>query len=583
MRKLYMFCWLFISCLAFAQVTFRAVTGKEKVAVGESFELNFVLTLENDANIGVINYPSFKGLKMIGRKRGRQLSIINGEKTIQNVETIILRPEKKGKIRIGKASIIVDDKEYETNDVVIHVTDAPKISSRNKANQVVFLDVELSQDTAYLNEPIYATVKLYSKSYDVLRRRSDLDIPSLNKIQIKQLPSPNDEYRDITQEELNNQLYISEVLGKYTLTPQRTGELTVPPFSVRVVIPIDFFDEKIVELYSPQREIKVKRLPSHAPKSFKGAVGEFTFRTYVNNKNNLEQNKAFEVVMELTGTGNLSGIDLPKLSLNDDLETYTPKRKKAYKEEDNMQSGKIVDTYIVVPQYGGTYEIPQAEFSYFNPNTAKYVTLQSNKIELNVSGDEKELNNEDSPLANEENIAPSDSVVYDLHDEGGFSKDTPDSKEVEITQKTKDTKDKKYNSLIYISLVALAGLIFIFYLSKKRKKERKARLAKGLLSKAVLKKNLAELKAFYKQKQTSEFCGKAQELLKNIVAFYTKDSKLKTEEESYTLLKEHKTESYAETWKETHQNLQMIQYAGVNKENLNRILINCEDLVKQTK
>ena len=580
--KLYIFILFFFSYLAFGQITFRAIPGKDRVQEGEDFELSFVLTLKEQANIGPINYPSFNGFKMIGRKRSQQLNIVNGEKSIQNVETLILRPERKGKIKIGKASIKANDEVYETNEVIINVTDIPRNSSRNKANQIVFLDIELSQDSAYLNEPVYATVKLYSKSYDALRRRSDVEVPSLNKFQVKQLPLPTD-YRDISQEMIDNQVYVSETVGKYVLMPQRTGLITVPSFAVRVAVPIDFFEERVIELYSPEQELRVRKLPKNAPKSFKGAVGDFTFNTYAD-KNNLEENKAFEVKVELLGKGNLSLIELPKLNLKEDLEVYKPKRQDAYKEIDNIQKGKIVDTYVVVPQYGGEYEIPRVEFAYFNPNTGKYVTLQSENITLNIKGEPKQSLDSASLAKNEMNEmgqGSGKSEAFILKDEINGIKDTAKALQKKWSNKNKD--QNKYNNILIYSIfgiMALGGIAFILYfLFKNRKKEEKA----IHISKSDLKKNLNELKALHNQKETTGFSKKAQDLLQNIVVFYSSSLEMKTQEEVCNLLREHKTESYANLWKETYQSLQMVQYAGMSKENLNLILNNCEELVRQIK
>jgi hypothetical protein len=40
-------------------------------------------------------------------------------------------------------------------------------------------------------------------------------------------------------------------------------------------------------------------------------------------------------------------------------------------------SGKISDTYTIVPQFKGNYPVSKLEFSYFNPKTAQYYTLNS--------------------------------------------------------------------------------------------------------------------------------------------------------------------------------------------------------------
>ncbi|MCK0204046.1 BatD family protein, partial [Ornithobacterium rhinotracheale] len=136
--------------------------------------------------------------------------------------------------------------------------------------------------------------------------------------------------------------------------------------------------------------------PANAPKTFNGAVGNFVLKTYVQKKN-LRQNKAFEIEVELEGEGSFSTINLPKLKLNKELEVYPPRRREAFKPLNGTEKGKIVDSYVVVPQYGGTYDIPSVEFAYFDLDKKKYVTLHSNAEQVQVEGEPNEnINLEDS-------------------------------------------------------------------------------------------------------------------------------------------------------------------------------------------
>ena len=46
--------------------------------------------------------------------------------------------------------------------------------------------------------------------------------------------------------------------------------------------------------------------------------------------------------------------------------------------------GKISDSYTVVPEYKGKYKIPEVEFSYFDPNQEKYITITSEPLIIDV-------------------------------------------------------------------------------------------------------------------------------------------------------------------------------------------------------
>uniref|UniRef100_UPI0039A5177D BatD family protein n=1 Tax=Ornithobacterium rhinotracheale TaxID=28251 RepID=UPI0039A5177D len=564
-----------LSCFGYSQYSFMAVPNKDRVQEGEDFELNFIVTLGDNADMGSIKYPSFNGLKMIGRRQGQQINIINGEKTIQHIETILLRAEKKGKIKIGRASIKINHRLYETSPVQIMVTDAPRVAQRNNYdNQLVFLDLDLSQHSVFPNEPIYATLKLYAKSFEALRRRSDVGAPILDNFEVKQIHSPNSDYRDIKQEVYNNQTYVSEVVGKYILLPQKTGNLDISPFLIQVAIPIDFFDEKIVELYSPEKSIEVKNFPAHAPKSFNGAVGNFALRTYVQ-KDNLKQNKAFEIEVELEGEGSFSAINLPKLKLNKELEMYPPRRREAFKPLNGTEKGKIVDSYVVVPQYGGTYEIPAVEFSYFDLEQNKYITLHTEAQQIKVEG---EIN---------QNRAPEDSLSTAIPADSTTLLSTPreqlPSKKNQVQPPSTSTLPQaqgkestpKYGWLWAAGALILVIPLFLLFFKKKQN----AQPENTLPTIITLKDIKREWNAV--QHTSDDFYRKTEHILQQIVQLYSQDPSLKTQDEAVAILKKHKNEDFATAWERLYQRVQMAQYAGRGEASGREIAAACSDLIKE--
>lgn len=568
-----------LSCFGYGQYSFMAFTNKERVQVGEDFELNFVITLNDNADVGNIKYPPFNGVRMIGRRQGQQINIINGEKTIQNIETLILRPEKKGKIKIGSASVKINHRYFETTPIYITVSDAPRISTRNSfGNQLVFLDLDLSQGAAFPNEPIYATVKLYAKSFEVLRRRSDIDAPILDNFEVKQIPLPNNDYRDIKQEVYNNQTYVSEVVGKYILLPQKTGNLYIHPFLIKVAIPIDLFDEKIVELYSPERSVEVRNFPAHAPKSFKGAVGNFALKTYVQ-KDNLKQNKAFEIEVELEGEGSFSTINLPKLDLSKDLEVYPPRLREAFKPLNGTEKGKIVDSYVVVPQYGGSYEIPSVEFSYFDLEKKKYVTLHSNVENIQVEGEPNEnLNLQDSISM----AVPMDSVAV-IHSprEQGHGAQVPNvSRDAQHSTLNTPNDTEKTEVNLWPWIMAIVGGVLLaisvfFFLFKKKKNQSKAQ--PPIITAKDIKNNWNNVKTNH---TGGDFYRETEYILQEIVLLYSQEVGNKSEDEAVKILKTHKNDNFAAAWQALHQKVQMAQYAGINEEHQREIVVACSDLIK---
>lgn len=66
------------------------------------------------------------------------------------------------------------------------------------------------------------------------------------------------------------------------------------------------------------------------------------------------------------------------------MEVYDPEFKESINTTLVGMQGRVSDNYTVVPQNRGKYPIPSISFSYFNPQTRKYHTVQSDEIVLNV-------------------------------------------------------------------------------------------------------------------------------------------------------------------------------------------------------
>src|SRR5690606_5658378 len=98
----------------------------------------------------------------------------------------------------------------------------------------------------------------------------------------------------------------------------------------------------------------------------------------------LDASESFQATVEVTGNGNLKLFNLPKLTLPSSLEVYEPEHSESVRTDLTGMQGRIADAYTVVPQYKGKYPIPSISFSYFDPKTETYKTLNSTEIVIDV-------------------------------------------------------------------------------------------------------------------------------------------------------------------------------------------------------
>jgi hypothetical protein len=76
--------------------------------------------------------------------------------------------------------------------------------------------------------------------------------------------------------------------------------------------------------------------------------------------------------------------DLPKPVAPNALEMYDAVHKEQVNTGLSGMTGKIVDSYTIVPQYKGKYPIKPMQFSYFDLGSGTYKTITSEEILINV-------------------------------------------------------------------------------------------------------------------------------------------------------------------------------------------------------
>jgi hypothetical protein len=154
------------------------------------------------------------------------------------------------------------------------------------------------------------------------------------------------------------------------------------------------------------RTINVKPLPENGkPTDFSGAVGDFDFKLE-SNKQTLKATEALELKVVVSGKGNLKLFKLPELVLPSALEVYEPEHNESVRTRSSGMQGFISDTYTVVPNYQGSYPIPNMSFSYFDLKTKRYKTLTSERLVIEVNEGPLATNNGNSGSVSENVITP---------------------------------------------------------------------------------------------------------------------------------------------------------------------------------
>ena len=392
-RILTLICLLVIN-FSFSQIKFEAEVSKNNLGVNENLRVDFKMNKDGDN----FNPPSFDGFSVVGGpNQSVSNSWINGVRSFSKTYSYFLSPLKKGKYTIGQASIEIDGDIYKTMPIQVNVTEAVQ-SSVSPNNPVSFLNddielnIEVSKSETYLNEPISVEFKLLFNPKINVTNLGEIDSPEFNNFWSQNIKIPRLEIKSTSYK---GQRYNYVTWKRTLLFPQKSGNLELLPLTLDVTVDVptnrrDFFGNVIYtqtskKVSSKKKNIKVKEFPSEGkPESFNGAVGKFDVSLF-SSKSELKATESFQLELKVNGRGNLKLFTLPEIKVPSSLEKYDPEFKEDIKSSMSGMNGQISNTYTIVPQFQGKYPIPAVEFSYFDPEAKKYVTIKTNESIVDVT------------------------------------------------------------------------------------------------------------------------------------------------------------------------------------------------------
>lgn len=402
---------LIATVIAWGQTTFT-VNAPQRVAEGEKFAVTF--RLKNGEGSG-LKAPNINGCSLVfgpAVSSSKSFSVINGKTSSSSVYdyTYTFRADKAGTYTIGEASITVDGKKLTTRPVQITVVKGnPQSSNSSNQNSAavdfddistqsaekpvsandVFVRIILSRNSAYEQEAVECTIKLYTK-YSISSFFPTKQ-PSFDGFLIEELnlqPSLNQ------VEEFNGQRYMTAILKKCIIFPQKSGKLTINSgnYDINVVqydnVNMGLFTvqnprERKIQVSSNSASVNILPLPSPQPEGFNGAVGKFEVSTRIIG-NNFRTNDPASLIYTITGTGNIKYIKEPVIDFPSEFEQYSPKMDVKTNIAGNSITGTATIEYTFVPQAVGDFVIGGDKFVYFDVDKKTYVTIDTPSYPVKV-------------------------------------------------------------------------------------------------------------------------------------------------------------------------------------------------------
>ena len=403
--------------VAYAQTDIK-VEVHRVVEVGEQFNVTFIIEGEN--SVSDFSWSPSEDFQLLwGPQSGRSSSIqvINGKttKSVQSTYTYVLRASEAGKFIIPPATAKVKKNEISSKPVTVEVVAGQKPSGQPQASQPqqsqsrtqgqqgvrsgdIFLVLSLDRRNVVVGEPVIATLKLYQRVN--IAGFEGVTFPSFNGFWSQELEAPTN--IEFERETYDGQIYNGALLRKFVIIPQHAGKVTVDPAELICLVNIrvssgtgsifdGFFDDYRTirqKVASKPVDINVSALPAGAPASFAGGVGEFGISARLS-KNVLKTHEAGSLIVTVSGKGNVSLLEAPKVTFPPDMEVYDTKT------SDKIDKGGLAGSktyeFPFIPRSHGDFVIEPIRYTYYDVNQKKYVTLQTQPLDITVEkGNETE-------------------------------------------------------------------------------------------------------------------------------------------------------------------------------------------------
>lgn len=432
MKKTAIIFFCLLSCIvAGAQVVFKTIVPQPYVIEGEPFRVQYVA--QGADVVGNFTAPPFDGFRVVSGPEvytGKASGFFGQPRQLKNT-VYTLEPIKPGRYPIPGAVAIINGKTYSSNDVWVNVVsrqDAdrnrkqeettdnsayllkPGEDPYEKIRQNLFVKVMVNKKKCFPGEPVVATIKLYSR----LQSKSDIvKNPGLYGFTVYDMIGLSDKV--VAVESVNGRLFDVHTIRKVQLYPLQPGSFSIDPMEIKNRVEFSrsgvsrkteqeiiegVFDEKEpappagVEVFESNISteaipITVKPLPdSNRPDDFNGATGRFTMTASLE-KNELAKNEEGYLVVTLKGKGNFTQLTPPVVEWPAGIEGFDPTITESIDKTTVPLAGVKTYRYAFVSSKPGTYELPAASFSFFDPDTNTYKTLRTDSKRVAVSTKEK--------------------------------------------------------------------------------------------------------------------------------------------------------------------------------------------------
>jgi len=444
--------FIFTSVISYGQINFSVTPDKTDYNGKEVINLTIVLEMNGSEynQQTPLRLPDLSKFNIIGSG-----SVNNGfmdpeTNTVvtQTVTRLALEPKQKGKVKIGSVLVTINNRIYKTEPFDVFIKDIEKKTVASNVSKEVYLNMEIEDRDVYQDQATLAVLKVYSKNMDNLRRVKNINLPEQENIDVHPV--------SFVKSEIDPSGYgnmASQILAVFMVFPNEAGYVEIPGVSASV----NTFN-KNNNIVSNKVKLNVKKLPEGSPECFKNAVGNFNVSILNASKEKVEVKKPINIVVRVTGEGNITDMELPKIVASPDYEIFAPKITSNVAAGTTGMKGEILANYVIVPKKAGEISIKTEQFAFFNPADKEYVDLGQQTLALNAFSHDQ--------------ILESRTTVEKVNEYTNNLLETVNTPVLKTTSFKVKEKSKFHWNILLTNIAILLGLFIVYLLFKTWQKKR---------------------------------------------------------------------------------------------------------------
>ena len=385
-----------------ATIQFEASVDRTRASQSEPIRLTLLIT--SDKQLSQVT-PAFdlEDFHVEGPATSTRMEMRNTDITFSRELTYVLYAKKAGTFTIGPMQLEMDGERYETKPITVEIVQGASRSQAGQGESPIFVLARADHQRAYVGQQI-------TVSYDLFYRIQPRNV-SFNKLPTfvgfwtedlfvaQQLESH--------QEMRGGVSYNVAPLRRVALFPTGAGTHAVGTLAVSCDIPQqrsrrggvldDFFAgdpffgrSRSVLLQSEELQIEVLPLPEQGrPEEFTGAVGRFQLSVEAQ-PTQVAVGDPVTLRVLVEGEGNMASVQPLQVDAATGVKLYDPKVEEEERITNGVYGGRRLFEYIVIPEQGGTLNIPPLRFAYFDPHQVRYEVLESAPITIHSEGSVEE-------------------------------------------------------------------------------------------------------------------------------------------------------------------------------------------------